>query len=305
MKRGMIFGAIVILLVVIAGSSAYYTVDQTQQAIVLQFGKPVGTVRDPGLHFKIPFIQKVILYEKRILEFDNPREEVIAADQKRLVVDAFAFYRIADPLKFYQAVLNEDGAKARFTRLLNASMRQVVGTVSLVDVVSGERQALMGQIRDIINKEAMTFGVEVIDVRIKRADLPKENSEAIYKRMQTEREREASEIRAQGQEQALRIRAEADRTRTVLISEAQKQSQITRGEGDAAAVKIFADSFGKDVDFFTFYRTMQAYRTALKGDDTTMVLSPDSDFLRYLKTFMDLGGSGMTPSTGGSATSQP
>jgi len=289
MKRGLIAAAVVIAVILIVGSSAIYTIQETEQGIVLQFGDPKEVVTTPGIHFKVPFIQNVEYYDKRVLLFENPQQEVIASDQKRLVIDAFAFYRIVNPLEFYQAVGNEDVARARLSNLLNASMRQLIGTVPLVDVISGERERLMNDIRLRINREAQQFGVDVIDVRIKRADLPAENSQAIYQRMQTEREREAREIRAQGEEQSLRIRAEADRTRTVLISQARRESEILRGEGDGEAVRIFADAYGQDIDFFTFYRTMQAYREALNSDDTTIILSPTGDFLQYLNSFSGLG----------------
>ncbi|MEM7120897.1 MAG: protease modulator HflC [Pseudomonadota bacterium] len=290
MKKSLIIGAVVIAAILIVGSSALFTIQETEQGIVLQFGDPKQVVTEPGLHFKVPFIQNVVIYDKRVLEFENPQQEVIASDQKRLVIDAFAFYRITNPLEFYQAVGTEEVARARLSNLLNASMRQLIGTVPLVDVISGERERLMEDIRIRINREAAQFGVVVIDVRIKRADLPEENSQAIYERMQTEREREAREIRAQGEEQSLRIRAEADRTRTVLISEARRQSEILRGEGDGEAVRIFADAFGQDVEFFTFYRTMQAYREALNADDTTIIMSPDGDFLQFLNSVQGMGG---------------
>ncbi|MBM3585167.1 MAG: protease modulator HflC [Alphaproteobacteria bacterium] len=281
MRIGLIGLAVVVALVLIVGSSTLFTVHQNEQAIVLQFGDPKRVIRDPGLNFKLPFVQDVVTYDRRILDFNNPVEEVIAADQKRLVVDAFARYRIVDPLKFYQSVGTEAVATTRLGNLLNAAMRRVVGSVSLIAVVSGERAALMTRIRDLVNAEAQQFGVNVIDVRIRRADLPAENSEAIYHRMQTEREREARETRAEGEEQSLKIRADADRERAVILSEARRDAEIKRGEGDAEAVRIFAEAFGKDVDFFTFYRSMQAYREALSSSDTTMVLSPDSDFFRY------------------------
>jgi membrane protease subunit HflC len=290
MKRGLIGAAVVIAIILIVGSSTLYTIKQTEQGIVLQFGEPKEVVTAPGLHFKLPFIQNVEIYDKRVLLFENPAQEVIASDQKRMVINAFAFYRITDPLEFYQAVGTEEVARARLSNLLNASMRQLIGTVPLVDVISGERERLMNDIRTRVNREALQFGVDVIDVRIKRADLPAENSQAIYQRMQTEREREAREIRAQGEEQSLRIRAEADRTRTVLISQARRQSEITRGEGDGEAVRIFAEAYGQDVDFFTFYRTMQAYREALNAGDTTIVMSPDGDFLRFLNSALGTGG---------------
>jgi membrane protease subunit HflC len=281
MRAGLVVLAIVVAAVLIVGSSTLFTVHQNEQVIVLQFGDPKRVIREPGLNVKLPFVQDIVVYDQRILDFNNPVEEVIAADQKRLVVDAFARYRIIDPLKFYQTVGTEAGVTARLNNLLNAAMRRVVGSVSLIAVVSGERAALMQRIRDLVNAEAQQFGVNVIDVRIRRADLPQENSQAIFQRMQTEREREAREFRAQGEEESLKIRADTDRERAVVLSEARRDAEIKRGEGDAEAVRIFAEAFGKDVDFFTFYRSMQAYREALKDEDTTMVLSPNSDFFRY------------------------
>jgi len=288
-------------LILIGGAMSIFTINQREQGIVVQFGAYKYSVTDPGLHFKFPW-QSVALYEKRVMQVDGSPEQVTASDQKRLVVDAYALYRIVDPLAFRNAAGTLARAESLIQAALNASLRSAIGRVPLVDVVSGERQALMDQVRSAMNGEIVLdgsdgaseqsvdgLGVEVVDVRIKRTDLPTENSEAIYRRMQTERQREASEIRAQGEEQSLRIRAEADRTRTVLISEARRQSEILRGEGDAEVVRIFADSFGLDIEFFTFYRTMQAYRSALKGDNTTMVMSPDGDFLRYLNSFQGLG----------------
>ena len=278
--------------VLILGAMSVFTINVREQGIVIQFGAPKRVVIEPGLHFMWPW-QSVALYDKRVMQIDNPPEQVTASDQKRLVVDAFALFRIVDPLKFRNAVGTIDRANQQLQRVLTASLREMIGTVPLVDVVSGEREALMGAIRNRMNTAAQQYGIEVVDVRIKRTDLPKENSEAVFRRMQTERQREAAEIRAQGEEQALRIRAEADRTRTVLISEARRQAEITRGEGDGEVVRILAEAFGKDIDFFTFYRTMQAYREALNGDDTTLVLSPDNDFLQYLNSFQGLSaGSG-------------
>lgn len=273
-------GALVLLL----GSMSTFTIAEYEQGIVVQFGDPRRVVTEPGLRLKWPW-QNVIYYEKRILQVDGQPEQVTAADQKRLVVDAFALYRIVDPLRFKNAAQSVENFEPLMLQALTATLRENIGRVPLVDVVSGERQALMGEIREAMVRATTQFGVDVVDVRIKRTDLPQENSEAIYRRMQTEREREASEIRAQGEEQALRIRAEADRTRTVLISQARRESEILRGEGDGEAVRIFAEAFGKDVRFFTFYRTMQAYREALNAEDTTLVLSPDGDFLRFLNSF--------------------
>jgi membrane protease subunit HflC len=283
MRSGLIVLAVIAAAILIVGSSTLFTVHQNEQVIVLQFGDPKRVIREPGLNFKLPFVQDVVTYDRRILDFNNPVEEVIAADQKRLVVDAFARYRIEDPLKFYQSVGTEAVVAGRLGNLLNAAMRRVVGSVVLSNVVSGERAALMTRIRDLVNEEALQFGVNVIDVRIRRADLPQENSEAIYLQMQSAREREARQIRAEGEELSLKVRAEADRERAVVLAEARRDAEIKRGEGDAEAVRVFAEAFGKDIDFFSFYRSMQAYREALGSADTTMVLSPESDFFRYFE----------------------
>ena len=294
MNRGMLIGlGAVLAVIVVVGYASMFTVHQATQALVLQFGEPRAVVTEPGLHFKLPFIQNVAFFDRRVLEFDAPKEEVIASDQKRLVVDAFARYRIVDPLKFFQTVGTEAVVRTRLAAIINASIRQALGGVPLEHIISGERAALMAQIRDIVNGEAQDFGIDVIDVRIKRADLPEANSEAVYRRMQTEREREAKELRAQGAEAAQKLRAAADRDRIVLLAEAQKESQITRGEGDGQAVRIFAEAFGKDLEFFAFYRSMEAYRVALGSEDTTMVMSPDSEFFRF---FGDItGGAGKPP----------
>ena len=291
MNRGILIGLGVLLVVVaVIANSALFTVHQANQALVLQFGEPRQVVTDPGLHFKLPFIQNVAYFDRRVLEFDAPKEEIIASDQKRLVVDAFARYRIVDPLLFFQTVSNEAVVRTRLAVIINASIRQALGGVPLEHIISGERASLMTKIRDIVNAEAKDFGIDIIDVRIKRADLPEANSEAVYLRMQTEREREAKELRAQGAEEAQKITAIADRKKVVIIAEAQKQSQIVRGEGDGEAIRIFAEAFGKDIEFFAFYRSMEAYREALGQGDTTMVLSPDSEFFRF---FGDItGGAG-------------
>ena len=282
MNRNLLIGigAAFAVLVMLA-ASALFTVHQTQQALVLQFGNPKRIVTEPGLHVKLPFIQNAIYIDRRVLDFDALSEEVILGDQKRLVVDAFARYRIVDPLRFYQSVGSEAVLRGRINTILDASLRKVLGEVPLFTVLSEDRSALMNRIRDQANAEAKQFGIDVIDVRIKRADLPAENSQAIYRRMQTEREREAKELRAQGAEMAQRIRSRADRERRVIIAEAEKEAQIIRGEGDGQAVRIFAEAFGRDVDFFTFYRSMQAYRDAFGDDNTSFVLSPDSEFFRF------------------------
>jgi membrane protease subunit HflC len=256
-------------------------VHQTQQALVLQFGNPKRVVQEPGLHVKLPFIQNAVYIDRRVLDFDAESQEVILGDQKRLVVDSFARYRIVDPLRFYQSVGDEALLRGRINTILDASMRRVLGEVPLFTVLSADRIALMNRIRNQANQEAQQFGIEIVDVRHKRADLPAETAQAIYRRMQTEREREAKELRAQGAELAQRIRARADRERRVIIAEAEKEGEIARGEGDAQAVAIFADAVGRDVEFFTFYRSMQAYRDALGDDSTSFVLSPDSEFFRF------------------------
>lgn len=271
----------ILALILGAGYLSVFTVTETQQALVLQFGNHKRTVQDAGLHFKLPIFQNVLYLDKRILNLDAPPQEVIASDQKRLVVDAIARFKIVDPLLTYQRVRTENGARQQLTTVLVSNIRQVLGSEVFVALLSGERAELMRRIRDNVDAEARNYGIEIVDVRIKRADLPEKNSEAIYGQMQTARAREAREIRAEGREQAERIQADADRQRTVLMAEAQRDSQILRGEGDGKAVKIFADAFGTDEEFFEFYRSMQAYRKALGNDDTTLVLSPDSEFFKF------------------------
>ena len=272
---------IFVIAAVFATLSAAFIVDQRQQALVLQFGEPIRIIQEPGLNFKIPFIQQVVRFDKRLLDYDNAPEEVIASDQKRLVVDAFARYHIDDPLKFYQTVGTEFALRPRLGSVINSTLRQVLGTEPLQEVVSEKRGDLMMRIRDLVRVEASDFGIRVEDVRIKRADLPVANSEAIYRRMQTERQQEAAELRAKGAEEAQKIRAEANRQKVVIVAQAERDSQILRGDGEGEMNRIFADAFGRDPEFFSFYRSMQAYQAALSGDDTTMVLSPDSDFFRY------------------------
>ncbi len=263
--------------------SALFTVHQTQQALVLQFGDPIRVIKEPGLKIKIPLVQNAIFYDTRILDFDAEVEEVILSDQKRLLVDAFLRYKIVDPLKFYQSVGNEDGFKARVSGILSGSLRRVLGSDNLEVVLSANRSELMNNIQKEIDKEAIDFGVTVVDVRIKRADLPKANSEAIFGRMRAEREKEARQFRAEGAEESQIIRSKAEKERTVIIAEANKKAQTIRGEGDGEAVSIYADAFGRDEEFFTFYRSMEAYKKAFndEDDDSTLILSPDSDFFRY------------------------
>jgi len=270
---------VVVLAVVIY--QALFVVQEINQAIVLQFGDPKKIITKPGLNYKIPFIQNVVYLDRRVLNLDNPPEEVIAADQKRLIVDAFARFKIVDPLKFYISVGNERVARSRLATIINSRIRSVLGTQELSTLLSTDRAVHMGTIQNDVNTEAQNFGITIVDVRIKRADLPQANSEAIYKRMQTEREREAKEFRAQGAEMAAKITSTADKEVTVILANANKQSEIMRGEGDGKRNKIFASAFGKDPQFFSFYRAMQSYEKALIGGDTSMILSPDSDFFKF------------------------
>ena len=263
-----------------------FIVKETNQAIVLQFGDPKKIITEAGLNFKLPFIQNVVFLDKRVLNLDNPPEEVIASDQKRLIIDAITRFQIVDPLKFYISVGNERVARSRLSTIINSRIRGVLGTQDLATLLSTERTKQMTIIRNDVNEEAKGFGIKIIDVRIKRADLPPANSDAIYKRMQTERQREAKEFRAQGAEIAAKITSTADKDVTVLLANAKKQSEIMKGEGDGQRNKIFADAFGKDPQFFAFYRAMQAYETALIGGETSLILSPDSAFFKFFgKTF--------------------
>jgi len=269
---------------VVAGFAVYlslFVVKEINQAIVLQFGDPKKVIVKPGLQVKIPFIQNVVFLDRRILNLDAPPEEVIASDQKRLIVDAYARFKIIDPLKFYISVGDERVARSRLSTIINSRIRSVLGKQSLATLLSEDRTKQMAIIQEGVNTEAKNFGIEIIDVRIKRADLPQANSEAIYKRMQTEREREAKEFRAKGAEMAVTITSTADKEVTVLLANAKKQSEIMKGEGDGQRNRIFANAFGKDPEFFAFYRAMQAYENALIGGDTSLILSPDSDFFKF------------------------
>ncbi len=269
--------------------SSLYTVHQTEQALVVQWGEPVEVSPEPGLHIKAPWpIQNVIYFDKRVLYLDLPTEEVIAQDKKRLVVDAFARWRITDPLRFFQSLSDEQIAQVRLQPILGSNVRRVLGGQSFASVLTGERAKLMVDIRDGVNAETRNFGIEIVDVRIRRADLPAQNSDAIYLRMQQERVREANEFRAQGEQVSQEIRSKADRDVTVIVAEATRQGEITRGQGDGEKNRIFAEAFGRDPDFFAFYRSMNAYQASLRGDNTTVILSPDSEFFKYF----DNGGTG-------------
>ena len=271
------------IIIVIAAISYFsiFVVKEINQAIVLQFGNPKQIISKPGLNFKIPFIQNVVFLDKRILNLDTPPEEVIASDQKRLIVDAISRFKIVDPLKFYISVGNESVARSRLATIINSRLRSVLGQQELQTLLSKDRTKQMTLIQEGVNTEAENFGIKIVDVRIKRADLPQANSEAIYRRMQTEREREAKEFRAKGAEMAVTITSTADKEVTVILANANKASEIMKGEGDGLRNKIFADAFGRDPEFFKFYRAMQAYERALIGGDTSLILSPDSDFFKF------------------------
>jgi membrane protease subunit HflC len=286
MSRSLLTGLVVSLVVlVLLASSAFFTVDQTQQALVLQFGEVRRIIRDPGLQVKIPFVQNVIHIDKRVLDYEPPSEEVIASDQKRLVVDAFSRFRIVNPLDFYRTLGSEAAARSRLGSIISGSLRRALGGVTLASVLSEERDRIMKQITEDVGAQTKSFGIEVLDVRIRRADLPEENSQAIFQRMQSEREREAREFRAQGVEFAQRIKSAAERERTIIIADGQRKAQILRGQGEGESVGIYAEAFGRDPEFFGFYRSLQAYREALAGNDTTLLLSPDSEFFRFFGGF--------------------
>ena len=279
-----ILSLVVVTLILAAVSGSLFTVNQTQQALVLQFGEPKRTIQEPGLAFKLPFIQDVTYYEKRVLSLiPQDAEEVILADQKRLQVDAYARYRIEDPLLFYQTVRNERGARGRLEAIIDSSVRRALGRETLASILTGQRNDITRSIGEEVNASVASLGIKIIDVRLRRADYPTATSQNIFNRMKSEREREAKEFRATGEEEAQKIRADAEKTRTVILSEAQRESQEIRGAGDSQAIQIYADSFGQDADFFAFYRSMEAYRKSMNNNGTSLVLSPDSSFFRFFK----------------------
>ena len=278
-STGIILGLLVFATIIVYNS--LFFVEQRVQTLVLQFGEPVRVIQEPGLNFKIPLAQNIVRFDKRILLFDNNSEEIIAADKKRLIVDAFVRYKIVDPLKFYQTVRYEAALNNRLGSVVNNSLRAVLGRVPLKAVISDRRELLMQEVSGLVANRAGQFGISIEEVRIKKADLPSENSEAIYRRMQTERQQEAAQIRAVGEEKSRIIKAEAEKNKTVILAEAQRDGEILRGEGDAKKNKILGEAFGKDPDFFAFYRAMQAYGKALTEGDTTMVLSPKSEFFEF------------------------
>lgn len=283
MNRSII-GLGVLAAAVVTLASSVFTVHQTQQVLITQLGDPIRVIEKPGLHWKVPFIQTVITFDRRLLDFDAPGEEVILGDQRRLIVDSFTRYRITNPLRFYQTVgATEQGIRARLNSIVSSSLRRVLGNEPLLSVLSNDRPRIMSEIRDQVNTEARQFGIEVVDVRIRRADLPEENTQAILSRMQSERERVAREARAEGAEVAQRIRAGAERERTVLLAEAQAQSDVLRGQGEQEAIRIVAEAFNRDLRFFDFWRSMQAYRDAFADGNARLVMTPDSQFFRFFR----------------------
>lgn len=281
MRTPLFIIGILVIVAAIVGSSALFTVRQDEQALVLQFGKPIDTVREPGLHFKVPLVQNVQIFDKRVLDFDAQTEEVPTRDQKQLVVNAFARYRIVDPLLFFQTATSEAGMEIRLGNVINANLRAVFGDVELARLMTQERADLMQVIARRVNDQSKSFGVNVIDVRIKRVDLPEENSQAIFRRMQTQREQEARKIRAEGDAESRRIKADADKQRTIMMANANKQSEILRGEGEAEAQRIYNNAYGRDEDFFDFWVSMDALRQGLLGKNTRYVGPPDSEFFRF------------------------
>jgi len=282
-RRLLIVIAVALVVVGIVATSALFVVDQTEQALVLQFGQPRRVIREPGLWVKRPFLEEVRRYDNRLLDFEPPPEEVIVSDQKRLVVDTYTRYRITDPLLFYQTANSEVAVRARLSAMVNGSLRRVLGNVTLSALLSHQRSSIMKQIRDEVRDQGKGFGIDIVDVRIRRADLPEENSQAIYARMVSERQQQAAQFRGEGSEAAQTVRANADRERTVIIAEAQRDAQKVRGDGDAQSIRIYADAFGQDKEFFAFYRSMQAYRDALTGRGTSFVLTPDTGFFRFFE----------------------
>lgn len=262
-------------------SSALFTVDQAQQALVLRLGAHRATIKDPGLHMKLPLIEEVVTYDARLLSLEPPAEEVILGDSKRVVVDTYTRYRIADPLKFYQTLRTETNARSQMTQVVSSSLRQQMGQVMLPSLLSEERTRIMGAIMAEVSEKAAAYGIAIADVRIRRADLPEETSQAIYARMKSERERQATELRAQGYEWGQQIRARADRERTVLLAEATRQANVLRAQGDTESSRIYNEAYGRDAKFYDFYRSLEAYRHTLADGNTTMVLSPDSEFFRH------------------------
>ncbi len=289
MSKLKIFLIVIIVIAAFVLANTLYVVNQAEQAIVLQFGEPVRLVKDPGLKMKVPFIQNVVFYDTRLLDLDPPAQEVVLNDKKRLDVDSFTRYRIVDPLKFYQTVRYEFQAESKLKEIVNSSVRKILGRITLQELLSKQRTQIMKDISDAVKKDAQQIGVSVADVRIRRADLPIEVLQAINARMKTERERDAKEFRAEGQQQAQQIRATADKESTIIKAEANKKAQIIRGEGDQQAIDIWNNAVGQDVEFYGFYRSLEAYRNALGQGDASMILSPESAFFEYFSAPLEQG----------------
>ena len=281
MRNRLLVVALIVLVVLFGANQALFIVHQTQQALVLQLGKPVREIKAPGLYLKIPFLQNVITFEKRLLEYDAAPAEILSSDKKNLVVDNYSKWLIVDPLKFYQTVRNITGAQSRLDDIIYAQLRVILGRSTLVDVVAKKRDAIMKQVTQQADAIAKDYGIKVVDVRIKRADLPPQNEKHVYERMRAERQREAMRYRSEGKEMELKIKAEADKERTIILAEAYKKSETIRGEADALALKIYADAYSKDPDFYAFTRSLKAYTQAFRKD-TTLVLIPDNWFLQYI-----------------------
>lgn len=283
MNKGLIALGVAIVLALIVAANAAFVVRETDQVMVLRFGEPQRQINTPGLHFMIPFMDTARYFDKRVLDYDAAAQEIPTSDQKQLIVNAFARYRITDPLKFYTAINNEQRMNQRFNALINSALRRVLGEVKLAAVLTPERAKMMAEFTKIVAAEAKAFGVTVVDVRIKRIDLPKENSTAIFSRMRTQREQEARLVRAEGDKESQRIRAEADKKQRVIVAKAKKDAEILRGDGDAEAQRLYNEAYGQNVDFFDFWRSMQAMEKGLSGDSTTFVGPPDGDFFRFFQ----------------------
>jgi modulator of FtsH protease HflC len=283
MSRAIIAGLVILVLAVFLGNATLFTVGQTEQVLITQFGQPIRVISDPGLHAKVPFVQTVIYFDRRLLDYAAPAEEVILNDQRRLIVDSFTRFHITDPLQYYQAVgAQEDAIRARLNSVVTSSLRRVLGNESLLGVLSADRERIMSLIREQVNGEMRSFGVAIEDVRIRRADLPEENTQAILNRMKSERQRIASQARAEGAEASARIKADAERDRTVLLAEARATADKLRGEGEHTAIATYADAYQRDPQFFSIWRTLQAYRDGLTGGQSRMVVSTDDDFFKLL-----------------------
>ncbi len=280
MKKGTLLIVLIVAILFLANLSLFI-VDETKQAIVLQFGKPIRAISEPGLNWKIPFIQNVVFFEDRLLVYDAAPTEIITKDKKTLIVDNYARWKIIDPLKFLQTVRDLNGAQARLDDIVYSELRVDLGLFNMSEIVSEKREGIMERVTEVSNEKANTYGIEIVDVRIKRVDLPPENEKYIFDRMRAERERIAKQYRAEGQEESAKIIAETEREKTVILAEAYKTAQTLKGEGEAESIKIYAESFNQDPEFYKFYRTLEAYRKTFK-DKTTVLLSTDSEFLKYL-----------------------